>query len=389
MVLPLAIGGCGTMSENSVAEYQEAADRLRSGGDIAAEVEMLARHQVDGGHTMGMAVGVLLPDGTRRHFGFGQVSRDDPHPPGAHTVFPIGSLGKLFMAGLVAKLVEEGTWTWDSRLEELLPAGTPMSRDAAEITIRQLATHSSGMPREPLSVSIMWYYLRYLFTGRSFYDHIDTEYMHRYLARFRRPRDFRELDYSCYSNLGYGLLGHLVELRTGEALGEAMRSRITRPLGLDDTGFEPSPGRRRAHGHAGDQPKFMWRHRPVPEWSFTDMMKGAGGLHSTPDDLLRFADAHLDRGNSPLSPLLAANLVVHVQRPVRAQAVGWIVDVVEGEEIVFQMGVVAGYSCYLGLHRRTGTAVVVLQNNLNWRDEVGHSLLLRMVHGLAECPAPD
>ncbi|MDX9980465.1 MAG: serine hydrolase domain-containing protein [Lentisphaeria bacterium] len=383
VALVLIVGGCGTMSRNVVWPHDEAAGRLSRGGGLAEEVAALARPQVDSGYVMGMAVGVLLPDGSRHHFGFGRMAADDPLPPDGHTVFPVGSLGKLFMAGLVARLVAEGVWKWDATLGELLPPDIALSEDAARITLRQLATHSSGLPREPLSLPMTWYFFRYLLTGKSFYAHIDDAYLYRYLARFSVPAEVGDGDYIGYSNLGYGLLGRLVELRTGEDLAMALHERVTMPLGLEDTGFGVSPGRRRAWGHAGDQPKFVRRHRAVPEWDFTAMMRGAGGLCSTPDDLLRFAAAHLDPEASPLSPMLADNLAVQTYRPVRAQAVGWLVDTVDGEEIVFQMGMVAGYSGYLGMHRRSRLAVVVLQNNFNWRDEVGHNLLLRLIHGLA------
>lgn len=393
LALATLAAACGTLSANLVDDPEGAVVRLRQGGDLAAEVERLGRPLVAEGHAMAVAIGVLMPDGTRHHFGYGRISRDNPHPPDGNTSFPVGSLSKGFLAGLTAQLVADGVLAWDTTLADLLPPGTPLSTDAARITVLQLATHTSGLPREPGTLTTLVSFLRYLFTGKNFYHHLDTATIYQYLAAFRAPRSRGNGDPIRYSNIGYGLLGHVAELRTGQGLDALLRERITRPLGLEDTGYEPAAGRLRARGHAGDQPKFIRRHRPVPDWTFTGMMQGAGGIHSTPDDLLSFAAAHLDPATSRLFPLLADNLEIRVPRPHRSQTIGWVVDTLDGEELTFQVGMIAGFTGYIGLHRSSGIAVVVLQNNFNWRDRVGHNLLLRLARGLGaarpESPQPQ
>lgn len=389
LLLPLIATGCGTLSGNLVSDPTAAVERLRQTGDVDAEVEKLARPLVVNGYAKAVAVGVLLPDGDRRHYGYGSLSQEDPREPDGATSFSIGSLSKGFIAALTASLVEDGVLEWGTTLRELLSDEAPLSEDAALITIKQLSTHTSGLPREPGTLTTLFSFLRYLFTGKNFYDHLDTETVYEYLAAFKAPRRREGQDPIRYSNMGYGLLGHVLELRTGESLEDLLRARVTGPLGLTDTGFEPAPGRPRARGHSGDQPKFIRRHRPVPDWTFTEMMKGSGGIHSTPDDLLRFAAAHMDLGVSPLSPLLAANLEVLVPRAVRSQAVGWVVDTVEGEEVIFQIGMIAGFAGYVGLHRPSGVAVVVLQNNFNWSDKVGHNLVLRLAQSFGGTQPPQ
>lgn len=386
--LLLAATSCGTLSANLVTDPGPSVARLQQTGDVGAEVDRLAGPLVEGGYAKAVAVGVLLPDGTRLHRGYGQLSREEPIEPDGHTSFAIGSLSKGFMAALTASLVAEGVISWDATLRDVLPPGVPLSEDAGGITVRQLTTHTSGLPREPGTLTTLFSFLRYLFTGKNFYDHLDTTNVYDYLAGFKAPRRSESKDPVRYSNLGYGLLGHILELRTGESLEDLLRDRVTAPLGLSDTGFQPAPQRPRARGHAGDQPKFIRRHQEVPDWTFTEMMKGAGGIHSTPDDLLVFAAAHLSPAASPLSPLLAANLEVKIPRPTRSQATGWVVDTVDGEEIAFQIGMIAGFAGYVGLHRASGVAVVVLQNNFNWSDRIGHNLVLRLARALSDTGPP-
>jgi hypothetical protein len=69
---------------------------------------------------------------------------------------------------------------------------------------------------------------------------------------------------------------------------------------------------------------------------------------------------------------------VRVDRPQEAAAVAWIVDSVGSQKITYQVGLVAGYTSYIGLDRQHKTAVVVLQNSFNWSNDVGHRLLQRL-----------
>jgi hypothetical protein len=79
---------------------------------------------------------------------------------------------------------------------------------------------------------------------------------------------------------------------------------------------------------------------------------------------------------------LRDSLRVRLKRPREAPAIAWIVDDIHGQQITYQVGLVAGYSSYLGLDSRHKTAVVVLQNSFNWSNSIGHRLLLRMANSL-------
>ncbi|HEX9445045.1 MAG TPA: serine hydrolase domain-containing protein [Candidatus Binatia bacterium] len=353
-----------------------AAARYARSGDLRAEVESLARPLVERGETPGIVVGVLSPDGGAQFFGYGVTDRGSGRTPDGDTLFPIGSVSKGFLAAATALLVDEGVLSWDETLDKLLPPNTPLSADAKKITLLQLATHTSGLPRQPNTVQMMAYLTQYLFTGENFYRHMDRDYELAYLADFTAPP---KVD-SRPSNLGYGILAYAVQLRTGLSLAALLEQKLSRPLGLRSTGYAPEalPGyATRARGHSGDQPKFIPRGKPVPDWSLTDMMEGAAGVYSSARDLLAFAAAHLSRATR-LNAALADTMKPLFMRPREAPAIGWITDEIDGRRITYQVGVVAGYACYLGLDAERRTAVVVLENSLNWTDKVGHNLLLRM-----------
>jgi CubicO group peptidase (beta-lactamase class C family) len=345
-------------------------------GDLKLEVDSLVQPLVDRGIVPGAVVGVLLPDGSTRFFGYGVRDREHPIPPDRDTLFAVGSLSKGFLGAITALLVQEHRVSWNDTLETLLP-NTPLSDDAKKITVLQLATHTSGLPRQPNSHKILGPFLAYLFTGDSFYDYLDRDYVLRYLSTFTAPS---KVEYQ-YSNLGYGILGYALTRKTGMSLDALATEEIVKPLGLKDTGYVAAalPGyATRARGTAGDEPKFIPRGEPVPDWQFTDIMQGGTSLYSTAGDMLVFAASYLNGEDARRRSAMTDSLRVRFPRPSESSAIAWTVDEFKGERIAHQIGIVAGYSSYLGLDVEHRTAVVVLENTFNWDESIGSRLLVRM-----------
>jgi len=378
-----ALAGCGSLTSGGI----DPATVAEAPPGLDAAVDAWARPLVDQGLTPGLEVGLLLPDGSTRFYGYGTTRHDGGHCPDADTLFAVGSLSKGFLGGITATMVADGTLSWPDQLASLLPPGTPLSPDAARITVEQLATHDSGLPRQPVTPEILLRFIDYLFTGDNFYRSLDRGEVLSYLADFSAPDPVEPR----YSNIGYALLGEVVSARAGESLDQILAERITGPLGLTHTGYraEILPGyERRAIGHAGDQPKFIARGEPVPDWRFTEILRGAAALYSSAHDLLAFAAAHLDPAGPPPRPSLAETLRVRVARPREAAAVAWVANDIGGLHILYQVGLVAGYTGYLGVDPEHHTAVVVLQNAFNWDYSLGHSLLALLARPTAVAAPP-
>ncbi len=378
----LALTGCGTLSTMAL-DAQDLNPPRRAGSEsLQRQVDALVEPLIASGQTPGMVVGVLLPDGSTQFFGYGATERGGERPD-ADTLFAVGSLSKGFLAAITALLVEDGTLSWDDTLGDLLPPATPLSADARKITLLQLATHTSGLPRQPFNATTLTQFVHYLFSGQSFYRQFNRRFVLDYLADF----DAGDAGEPQYSNIGYGLIGHILELRTGLSIDELLERRLTDVLGLACTGYaadELPCYATRAHGHAGDQPKFVRRGKAVPDWRFTHFMRGSAGLHSNARDLLAFAAAHLKGAATPFDAALDDALKVRFARPKEAAALAWIADDVGGRRINYQIGLVAGYTSYIGIDAERGSAVVVLQNSFNWSNDIGHKLLLRLARDTRE-----
>ncbi|RZI86083.1 MAG: class A beta-lactamase-related serine hydrolase [Rubrivivax sp.] len=377
--LTLFLSACGSLSERELDATDVGQPWPADIEHIEEDMAALAKPLVDQGKTPGIVVGVLLPDGQMRFFGYGTTDERHGVTPNADTIFAMGSLSKGFLGAIAAELVNDGVLSWQDTLGELMPPDTPLSADAKKITLLQLATHTSGLPRQPITFQTCRYFLQYLFTGDNFYRHFERDYVFDYLSDFKTPKEHEPL----YSNIGYGLLGYVIERRTGQTLETLLDQKIIHGLGLKNTGYLPDalPGyASRARGHAGDQPKFIPRGTPVPDWHFTEFMKGSAGLYSSARDMLTFASAHLNGRDSQLRTALLDTLKTRQDRPKEAPAIAWLVDDVGGQHITYQVGFVAGFTSYIGLNVEQRTAVVVLQNSFNWKDSVGQKLLIRMAH---------
>nr|BFE81614.1 hypothetical protein GCM10020093_042150 [Planobispora longispora] len=171
--------------------------------------------------------------------GAGRTGGKHDGVPDADTVFEIGSVSKVFTALALARLAVAGKADLDEPLAALLPEGTRVpSRDGKEITLRHLATHTSGLPRLPKGML-----LRALLRPSTPdpYAGCTAEFLLGTLAATRLGavpgRRFR------YSNLGAGLLGLALARRAGTDYETLITREICEPLGMTDTGLTDQSGR--------------------------------------------------------------------------------------------------------------------------------------------------
>jgi CubicO group peptidase (beta-lactamase class C family) len=285
-------------------------------------------------------------------------------PPGADTVFQIGSVTKVFTALALADAVVRAELSLHTPLSAYLPeAGRPGR--TADISLVHLATHTSGLPRLPGGLRQKARHNRL-----DPYRGLGTEDLLAALATARpRPAPGTKVR---YSNFGAGLLGEALSRHAGLSYDRLVAARITGPLGLSDTvvRLRPHHLERRAGGHDG-------RRRPVPDWDL-GALPGAGALYSTARDLLIFARAHLHPETTPLAAALRL-----VQEPrVKANrwiglGLGWHTVPVRGtaHTALWHNGGTGGFSSYLAILPKADAGVVVLANTARPVDPIGFKVL--------------
>ena len=227
-VLCLLLAACANFASTEFDATDAEALRYAKSGDLRAEVDSVVQPLIGRGDMPGAVVGILLPDGSMRFFGYGVADRDTGRKPDADTLFAVGSLSKGFLGTIVDLLVQQGQLSWDNTLGEVIPPDAGPSPDARNITLLQLTTHTAGLRRQPFTRPMLMPFIGYLFTGDSFYDMLDRDFMFDYLSDFSTPRAPTYV----YSNIGYGLLGFAVERKTGENLDVAAAG-YRRAVGID------------------------------------------------------------------------------------------------------------------------------------------------------------
>ena len=313
--------------------------------DLRPRVDKLANRYINKRRHGALALGVLQKD--KRYLqGYGRKSPSDDAPPDGHTLFEIGSVTKVFTALGLARSIEEGTWSLDDTLGQHLQLDG-LEEKVAGITLRQLATHSSGLPRIPRSLMKA--------SLANPYANYHPADLYQDLAKVRL--DFQPGKKSTYSNYGYGLLGHLLELKGRRSYAEIISEDICRPLGMTDTTVKLTP-EQQARLVRGHSPKG----EPVSNWDF-DAFAGAGALRSTAEEMLRFLEANLRPDATPLQPVLERAQKTHFTGLVDQVGLGWqILETVEGPVVHWHNGGTGGYRSFIGFDRGNQVAVVLLSN---------------------------
>ena len=295
--------------------------------------------------TMGLVAATI--DGGRHSVTvYGRSGTD--RPLDADTVFEIGSISKVLTSLLLADMVRRGEVAMDDPASKFLPAGVRMPDfEGAPITLLDLATYTSGLPRMPSNFAPKDWGNPYIdYTAERLYD-----YLSNYKLGFRPGKHFE------YSNLGFGLLGHILELRAGRSYEELVVSRICAPLGMEDTRITltSSMKARLAQGHNADL-------APVPNWDFL-ALAGAGAFRSTANDLLKFLALCLDPADTPVGA--AMKLTLSERRPrmeQRGVGLGWFVSSRFGDELIWKSGGTGGYATFIGYSTTTRRNRILLSN---------------------------
>jgi CubicO group peptidase (beta-lactamase class C family) len=207
-----------SVPEVDTVELPRASERHR------AEVEALVLPLIEGEWTRSLVVGLL--HGESEVYGFGREHDRETRVPDGDTLYQIGSITKVFTALLLAREVEDGALRPDDPLQKLLPPSVRVpEKDGHPITLIQLATHTSGLPRLPSNMT------------EAHPDDPYVDYDPKLLYAFLNGHTLEKMPGSVqsYSNLGAGTLGHALGVWRKQSYEQAVTERITKPLGMAHT----------------------------------------------------------------------------------------------------------------------------------------------------------
>ncbi len=325
-----------------------------SAGPLPERVEIAVRDRIAAGTYQTLAFGIV--DGDKSEVAaYGKL--DEGNPPDGDTVYEIGSITKTFTATLLAQSVLAGRVALDTPVAQLLPDFQIPSRNGMEITLGELGTQHSALPRLPSN-------LRPKDAGDPYADY-DAARLKAFLAGYQLPRD-PGATYE-YSNLGFGLLGYALAQSEHTAYGALIDQKILKPLGMTTSDAVSSNAMRPhlAPGHNN-------RGGVAKNWHM-DALAGAGAIHSTTNDMLRYLRANMGVDQSPLAEAmkLAQQPRSDMNKTMRI-GVAWMTT---RKGIVWHNGETEGYRSFIGFTADGRRGVVVLSSTDAYLDDLGFAVL--------------
>jgi len=341
---------------------------------VLAEIDEYMTGQLKEARYPSLSIGIVRDQELILAKSYGVADRESGWPATTDSLYYIGSITKVLTTTLMCILRDQGRLRLDDPISKYLPTSVKLPTDprgAPAITLRHLATHSSGLPRLPPNLTPK---------GDDVYGGYTVEQLYACLSQVELVSPIGA-DY-LYSNLGGGLLGHLLERTAGEPYEQLLIRYLLDPLGMTNTRLKLSPqqGAHLTTGYKGDNLDEV-----ASVWDL-GCLSGAGDLVSSVTDMAKFLSLQLRAGEAGVKPVSGGTLT-ELHTPQRlaggwetAVGLGWHITPAERlGDVVWHNGGTAGHFSFIGFVHKSKLGVVVLTNAGKQVDEIGWFLLAIVV----------
>jgi CubicO group peptidase (beta-lactamase class C family) len=346
----------------------------KAGTDLFGDIRLRIEQLIADGEVPSITVAVAFDGEILWEEGFGLADREKKIPATENNAYPLASISKTFTATALMILVEQDLIDLDAPVNDYLGEAKLRAHvgNAAEATVRRVANHTAGLPLH----------------GQSFYDGEQdrpppfAETIRRFGYLFTAPGERWQ-----YSNLGYGILGHIISRVSGREYAEFMQEEVFTPLGMDRTSVHLGPGLEEYQAV-----KYTSDGMVVPP-NDTDS-PGADAIYSSAHDLIRFAMFHLKNDLSDQRAIILDASIDGMQRPSpetgpiepwehegSGYGIGWFIGVTDdGLRVVYHTGGTLGVRTILALVPEKDVAVAVLSNSDNeWRGLIATQIVCNLL----------
>ncbi|MGH9753536.1 MAG: serine hydrolase domain-containing protein [Blastocatellia bacterium] len=280
---------------------------------------------------------------------FGWADRENRVPATPHTLYSLASISKPITATGLMILKERGRIELDRPINEYLGEAKIAVRvgNPAEATVRRVANHTSGLPL----------HYQFFYEDEPYRAPSRDETIRRYGASVTAPGERYQ-----YSNLGYGILDHVITRVSGRSYADFMREEVFLPLGLTHTSVDIGPGLEKHQAV-----RYGTDGSPIPFYDFDH--PGGSAVYASAHDLVRFGMFHLKAHLSDQKAILKDETIDEMQKATvdtggnSGYGVGWATNEYPGaRRSVSHGGGMGGVSTLLRLFPAEKIAIVVLSN---------------------------
>ncbi len=319
---------------------------------LSAELEPKIKEEIQQGHLPGFSIGVVKNGKLIYAKGFGVAKLGATTPITSKSLFHMASVTKTFVATAVMQLSEKGKIDLDAPLVRYLPYFRLNDERYRAITIRQMLSHTSGIPD---TVNYHW---------------DKPEYDAGALERFVRSIADQKLVFApgekfAYSNTAYDILGDVIAKVSGESFEDYVQHNILTPLGMKDSTLLV----REASPQLLTSPHVMENFHIVVSkiFPYNRPHSPSGTLYSSIEDMSRWAVANLNHGELNGRRILKQETAESMWRPVAdalgmKEGISWFSTDVQGHHLVLHSGGDVGFESLLILAPDDSVAVVAMSN---------------------------
>jgi len=315
----------------------------------------------------------LYNDTSKAIISYGQLSHQNEQKPNKHTLFEIGSVTKPFTALLALELEREGKLQLNEPISSYLPDSINNAY-LEQITIADLITHQSGLPKTPINLSVT------KTNPNNPYEHYTNQHLLAYLNVFKplksSKKKRKKKNKFRYSDTAYGVLGLILEQVSGQSYTQLLQHYIFKPLQLKNTCL---------HLNEKQKPQlalpYSFNQTPSENYSYQSSMEASSGLYACVTDLLNFLAAQMPH-NLNENNLLSASLQKSHEALARSNmrqidmSSGWY-QIYQGRKfppLFVSNGGTGGYFTYMAFDKVNRIGVVLLSNSTNRIDHIGVEL---------------
>jgi beta-lactamase class C len=332
---------------------------------VAQRVQPILPKNGSGG---GVAVAVQM-NGKTQFFNYGMADNAQNRSVTADSIFNLGSVGKVFATTLLAQAVKQGELSLDDPVAKYV---TELQRggDVRRITLGELASHSSGLPRVPQQYET-WHRGRYTWP-----DFV------RFLNSWKASPNHEPGQQYLYSNAAMVLLRVALERRFNTRFAALMHQRLTGPLGMTSTAL-PLPRDLLGRAVQGYNPSGRPAGRPGMEGG-TFRWPGSGQIYSSSRDMAILLAANLGElsGHAPIQNAMAfAHQGVFTVSQRLTIGLAWQIVSAGNFTIIDKNGGLNNTSTYIGFAPQRKLGVVILVNR---GKQHATGIGRQIIHGLAQ-----
>lgn len=268
--------------------------------------------------------------------------------PDENSLYEIGSITKVFTALLFLILEDKGQADRHDPIKKHLPGIDFQDSKVADIKLEQLVLHSSGLPRLPDNMPIN--------NPEDPYVDYAQSHLYNFLSSHTLDRD--SIGEYEYSNLGYGLLGHILELASNSAYADLVEEEILQPLNMHSSFVNSSKENdtKLEQGHDTGREKASNWHLGI--------LVGAGGIISSAHDMGLFLEAQIHPPDSKLGQRIRVSQTPFVSNDdTKKHGFGWPIYIIESRDNPIGLsGETGGYKSFIGFTPNEKFGLVMLAN---------------------------